>query len=169
MRLLWTKNNLCGSKLIMWGTEGDCSHFAVEFDDTVILQSNMAQGVNLTSKNEFLKHNEIVHAINFKVSDAHEEMVWKPLVRRLAGNVEYDKSAMAYWAWCVIKHRIFGAPIPLINQWGDPKKFMCIELAKELPDWVFNNLKPEQLEMTSPTALFHIIDERTRDADIRAH
>ena len=169
MRLLWTKNRLCGSKLIMWGTEGDCSHFAVEFDDCVVLQSNIAQGVNLTSKNEFLKHNEIVHEIRFNTSLENEEKVWKPLVNRLAGNIEYDKRAMAYWAWCVIKHRIFGTQIPIINKCGDPRKFMCIELVSELPDWVFNNLKPEHLAMTSPTALFNIIDERTRDADIRTY
>ena len=169
MRLLFTKNNKIGSRLIMWGTEGDCSHFAVEFDDCVVLQSTMHQGVSLTSKNEFIKKNEIVHEIKFNTTLENEELVWKPLVKRLAGNVEYDFPALVYWCWCIIKHRIFGSPIPLINKWGDPRKFMCIELSSELPDWIFNNLKPEHLDIISPTALFNIIDERTRDADIRTY
>lgn len=167
MRLLFTKNHNVGSKLIMWGTEGDCSHFAAEFDECLVLQSNMLQGVNLTSTNEFMNHNEIVHELKFELPLDMEEAVYQPLVKRLAGKTEYDRKAMCYWALCVINHRITGAPIPEVNKWGDPKKFMCIEVAEQLPDFLFGNYRPDNLKFTSPTTLFHIIDERTKDSPYR--
>lgn len=168
MNLLWTKNNKIGSKLIQWGTEGDCSHFAVEFDDCVVLQSNMLQGVNLVSSNEFYKHNEVMHSINFKLELECEESVWKPLVKRLAAKTEYDKKAMAYWALQVIKHRITGCEYPNNNKWDDAKKFMCIELALELPDFIFgDDKKPKSLAFVTPINLFHIIDSRTQNSPYR--
>jgi len=169
MRILFSKNNRIGSKLIRWGSESDSSHFAVEFDGCVILQSNIANGVNLTSTNEFLKHNEIVHEVVFNIPTAMEEEIWQPLIKRLPGVVQYDYSGLLYWAWVVAKHRLFNTPIPDVNKWGDPKKYMCVEVASELPDWVFGNKKPTSLEFVSPEKLFHLIDERTKDADIRAY
>lgn len=169
VRLLWTKNHKIGSYLIRWGTQGDCSHFAVEFDDCIIMQSTMLQGVTVVSTNEFMKHNEIVHQISFNTSVDKEELVWVPMVKRFAGKTSYDFKAMAYWAFCVLKQRLFGDTIPVTNKMGDPDKFMCIEVAGELPDWVFGGQKPMHLDITSPEMLFHLIDEGTKNADIRAH
>lgn len=166
MRLLFTKNNKIGSKLIRWGTEGDCSHFSVEFDGTVILQSIMDGGVGITSTDHFLKHNDIVHELKFDLPLQDEEAIWKPLVKKLVGNSSWDFKAGLYWALQVIKHRITGSEYPKNNKWDDAKKYMCVEVAKELPDFIFGGDKPS-LDFVSPQTLFHIIDAKTANLPFR--
>lgn len=168
MRILFTKNNKIGSRLIRWGTEGDCSHFSVEFDGCVIMQSNFEFGVNITSSNEFFKHNEIVHELKFDLSLEQEDEVWQALCKTIAGKVEYDYAAMAYWALMVFKHRIFGSEYPKTNKWNDAKKFMCVELSLALPDFIFGNDKPADIDFVSPQTLFHIIDAKTENLPFRA-
>lgn len=168
MKLYWTKNSKIGSVLIRWGTEGDCSHFAVCFDDCVVLQATMNQGVHLTSLNEFLAKNEVVHMLEFNLPLEMEESTWKPLVRRLAGIYEYDFKAFLYWTLMVIRHRIFGSLIPKTNLWGQAKKYMCVEVASELPDFLFGGEKIEGLDIMSPQTLFHVIDAKTQSSEYRA-
>lgn len=158
MRLLFSKNNKIGSYLIRWGTEGDCSHFAVEFDDCFVLQSNMKQGVNALSSNEFFQHNELVHSIQYNLTLEQEEQIYKVMIKKLAGKVSWDFMAALFWMKEIIKHRIFDSPIPKVNAWGDPNRMMCIELASQLPDWIFAGNKPESLDLMSPQTLFHVLD-----------
>jgi hypothetical protein len=158
MRLLWSKNNKIGSYLIRWGTEGECSHFAVEFDDCFVLQSNMKQGVNALSSNEFFRDNDLVYSINYDLTLEQEEQVWKVLVKKLAGKTSWDFMAALFWLKEIIMHRITGRPIAKINSWGDPNKMMCIELAVELPDWIFAGYKIENIDLMSPQNLFDVLD-----------
>jgi len=158
LRLLFSKNNKIGSYLIRWGTEGDCSHFAVEFDDCFVFQSNMKQGVNAISSQDFFAHNELVHSIKYNVSLELEEQIWKILSKKLVGKTKWDIMAGLFWAKEVIMHRITGREMAKINAWGDPNKMMCIELAAELPDWLFAGQKPERLDLMSPMNLFRLLD-----------
>ena len=167
MTLLWSKNSKIGSHLIRLGTEGDCSHFAVCFDDVVVLQSNMHQGVNLTSLNEFKKHNTIVHEIRLNLPLELEEAIWKPLVRRLAGNYSYDFKAVIYWTYEIIKRRLLGTTLPTSNRWSESNKYLCVEIASELPGFLFGNEKIEGLDIISPEALFRIIDLKTNSSPYR--
>lgn len=167
MRLLFSKNNKIMSYLIRWGAESDSSHFAVEFDDAVILQSNILKGVNLVSSNEFYKHNEIVHKIEFKFDLDTEESIWQPLVKRLASKSKYDYKLLLYWSLQVLKHRIFGTPYPSSPKWDDAKKYMCIEIAIELPDEIFGGQKPTAISFMSPENLFHLIVDLTKNSKAR--
>jgi hypothetical protein len=136
MKLLWTKRNNFGSKLIEWGTDGDCSHFAVVFDDKpggygLVFHSHI-QGVGLDWFGSFVEHYQIVHCLQPKYP-INEETVYQSLVSRFCGK-EYDQLAFIYFGLCLAAHKLWGLKVPLHNQWGDKNLPLCTEIAAALQD-----------------------------------
>ena len=164
MKLLWTRRNTFGSKLIEWGTDGDCSHFAVVFDDKpggygIVFHSTTAIGVGLAWFGAFRQNYEIVHQMQPKYP-INEEAVYQDLVGNFYGK-SYDKLAFLYLGICLAGHKFFGRPLPVRNQWGNKDQFLCSEIYTALSQSGVIGL-PElgDCGMLSPTKLHQIIVEK---------
>lgn len=134
MILLFTTQNKIGSRLIRWGTESDCSHFAVCFDigdkSGIVFQSQLQSGVTISPWPDFIKHHKIVHALA-PVAPVDEEAVYQAMVKMFYGQ-KYDWMAFTYFSLCVLRRKITGQALPTRNVWGNDRSFLCTEIASAL-------------------------------------
>jgi len=134
--LLFTTQKKFGSRLIRWGTDSDCSHFAICFDEGeksgIVFQSQLQSGVTISPWPDFVQHHTIVHALA-PVTPVDEEAVYQAMVKMFYGK-QYDWLAFTYFSLCVLRRKITGAPLPTHNQWGNDRGFLCTEIALALKD-----------------------------------
>lgn len=152
MRILATKNNKIGSKLIMWAL-GKASHFAIEFD-YLVAHSNH-NGVHFRWASNFRQENSVVKEVTLPFTLDQEERCFQAV-----GKLEYrqyDLPAFWYYAFRVILFKLFKIPIPKINPWNTPDKLLCVEIAKVLPDYLISGL---DLSIVEPYALVSHIEAR---------
>ena len=160
MKLLWTKSNNIGSKLIEWGTGGDCSHFAVVFDDRPggygILFHSHITGAGLDYFGSFTEKNQIVHAMEPKYP-LNEEAVYQALVSRF-NHRPYDRLAYLYFGVRVFMLKFFGVPLPQRNRWGDRDALLCTEVAQALSESGVIGLPDlKDYAIISPQSLYNIV------------
>lgn len=160
MKLLWTKRNNFGSRLIEWGTDGDCSHFAVVFDDKpggygLVFHSHIT-GVGIDWFGSFCQDYEIVHQMQPKYP-INEEAIYQDLVGNFYKR-PYDKLAFLYFGLCLVMRKLFGRPLPTRNQWGNKDRLLCTEIACALAQSGVVGL-PDLADygIITPTDLFKII------------
>lgn len=157
MKLLWTKSNNIGSRLIQWGTGGDCSHFAVCFDDRpggygLVFHSSMV-GANLDFLGSFQGNHQIVHCLE-PSQELDEEKIYLALVSRF-NHKPYDKLAYLYFALRVLGLKLFRIPLPSRNIWGNKDFLLCTEMGQALKDAGVPHMPDIQdYGMISPPSLF---------------
>jgi hypothetical protein len=149
MKLLFTKSNAPLSVLIRWALKEPCSHFVAEFDNRLMIHSNLL-GVHLKWAPHFRKSATVVYEFEFRQSLEDEEQVYLSLINLTEGK-PYDFGAFAYFAWRAFLWRFFGKEMPKRNPWGNKDHFLCTEIAAALPGWMLPIEKdPEVLGMMSP-------------------
>lgn len=137
MRHLFTKSKKIGSKIISWGLNQDCSHYALQFfewkgDESLVVESRWPHGIRIVRYKDFLAHNTIVHELwcNTELNDG---ILFPEVCRRLLG-VKYDVAAMAYWFVVRLRQIWFGTPLPKYNRWGSDTHAYCCEILFMLDD-----------------------------------
>lgn len=140
------------SRLIRWAFDTDCSHFAVCFDNKLVIHSDLL-GVKLAWWNSFEKSHTIVHCLEFDLGLDKEELIYRSIMDNFDGD-GYDFSAFLYFAYRAILWKIFTEPMPKVNPWNDKNKFLCTEVFQFLPEWVVKRDKGADLSMTTPHDLF---------------
>lgn len=142
MKLLFTKSNLIGSKLIRWATEESVSHCAVQIAGYVI-HSTFADGVHVTTLNDFLSVNTVVD--DLIVPRAHHKSIYQNLLAE--NGHSYDFLAFAWLGMSLVWKKLSGHLIPGPNRWASRKAFLCTEVITEA---VFG----EQDSSSTPEALY---------------
>ena len=162
MKLLFVTSNKIGSRLIRWGLNSDCSHFAVCFDEQArgsgIIFHSILTGCFLEWFMAFKKTHQIIHALSFKenLSLKDEEEIYRGMLSEYADH-GYDRWAFAYWCYNIIKQKLFGhkCRLPDKNAWQRSGYSLCTQLASGVPwikRWAFG--KGIDLEMISPHDLY---------------
>jgi hypothetical protein len=126
MRVLFTKSDLCGSKLIRWALEEPVSHVALEHDG-VVLHSTWGS-VDLDALGTFLEHREIIYTIDvpdYGLADMIE------LANRYEGS-SYDFTGLVYFSVAALLRKFLNVPLPKSNTWNTPGQFLCTEVASLL-------------------------------------
>jgi len=134
VKLIWSRSNTILSFLIRHGMGTDCSHFALVFDDFLVIHSDL-RGVHLTSYERFLasKNTRVMHEIRMDLSGEVEEDLYRSMIA-LDGK-PYDFGAGLYWMWRCFLYRFFSRRFPQRNPLaGDG--FLCTEMVMALPRWV---------------------------------
>jgi hypothetical protein len=166
MRLIWTTSNKIGAKIIRWGLDTDCSHFAISFDEDedgngFIFHSHFSGATPVWLK-DFLKKNRIQHCLKLRNPPTieQEEKIWKVIISEFHGQ-GYDFRALAFWTWRAFIHRVFGYGFPEKNYWGKPGRNLCTAIAlglqKAYPDRF--NFGNSDNEMISPHALYLMLSK----------
>lgn len=132
----FTSNKLVGSRLIKWGLDDDCSHFAVGFwnhDYALIVESTMGSGFRLSWLSDFKKRNKIVHALRYEVDNAFDGDHYKKICGHLHGS-KYDYKGVLWWFVIGLLYKlkiITKEKLDTIkNQWADRNSVYCVEVLK---------------------------------------
>lgn len=159
MRLIWTKSNLILSKLIRWGLNEDCSHFAIVFDSPaggLMFESNLL-GTHPKFYKTAKKHCEIVHEIVLNVSVEVEDRVWDIVVDNY-DDEPYNFGAFLYFAWRAFLYKAFKRPFPAVNKWSKPDTHLCDQLYDAVENIAAPNLNID-LAITSPHKVYEKLKE----------
>ena len=149
MKILFTKSDKCGSRIIRWGLDEPVSHVALE-DRGIVLHSSWS-GVDLDSKATFLRNREIVYTIDcprlnrrtvLKMADQYEG---KP----------YDFSALLFFVGAALWRKLWKRPLPEVNKWNRPGTFLCTELATML-------ISGEERASITPYGLYKKLSEKDK-------
>lgn len=158
MRLLWVKSNLPLSLLIRWGLKEPCSHFAVVFDDKLVIHSDL-MGVGLKWYPEFVKSHTVVHERDYDIDTFAQEAVYQGVLDVYAGS-SYAYKAFFYFCWRALLWRILGVAMPEKNPYDVKGQFLCTQIAQTLPDFVVPaDIKAEDLGIVSPEQLWLKIEK----------
>lgn len=178
MIFFWVKSNRIGSRLIRWGLNEPCSHFAICFcEDSLmgfqpmVVESKLQDGVQRTSLTEFLDHYEVVHAVQMPTQSLEELQLMKKVLDNLQGK-EYDQWAIAYWFFAGLARKVFKCKLPLRNQWGKNELVYCVEVLQAMPEYLADigiDLNEFDLEMTSPEMAYEIVMNCANVLDITEH
>ena len=160
MEILFTKNKSVLSQLIRWVFDEPCSHVIFLFDDKWIVHSNLL-GVNIRFYKAFMSSGdtEVVDRIKFKLDLIEEEELFQSLLESHSEE-SYDYKAFFYFSYRGLMYKIFNKPLPKNNPWGEPKAYLCTEIAKNLPEWITGIDKQTDLAITTPWTLRNIMKER---------
>lgn len=168
MKIVFTTNNLPGSWLIRWGVSDTLfgtvpvSHVLIEFDNKIVFQSElMGTGIEWASQTK--KRHQYLYEVelDFETTLELEEQIYQDVIEEhIEGG--YDYTGILYFSWACLVRKIemaFGRkprPFPDRNAWGNPKRFMCMELLeglnKKFSEVIGQELLPKdaKLEMIDP-------------------
>lgn len=163
MRFIFVASDQPGSKLIQWGLDSKSSHFAMTFDEDeqgggIVFHSH-GTGPQLEWLGTFLARYRVIHSLKFNqpIDLVDEESLYKAAIRQFAGE-GYDYPAMLYWAWCVVRNKLFAVPFPAKNRWAIAGYALCTGLASGIP-WIADlaALHGVDLEMIRPDDLCELL------------
>lgn len=165
MKILFTTNDKIGSRFIRWGTESDCSHLALCFDEDnigngIVFHSTGSGGTRPIWMRELLKESRIVHAVGFKdfLTESRENQIFKTIVTDHSGE-SYDDKAMLFWIVMGARKKLFNTPIPTKNAWAVAGYNLCTALIDPIQKHFIHHFGHSKIdwEMTSPFDIFHYL------------
>lgn len=164
MKLLFVQSNKLGSRLIRWGLNSDCSHFALCFDegsadkepDTGIVFHSYGKGTQLGWLRSFLQHVTVVHCLELRVplTLEEEEAVYKAILSTEADRY-YDYPALLWFSWRVLLWKVLRLKVEGVNRWQTTSNRLCTGIIPAVQRAL--QLGPVTLESTqlmSPHAIF---------------
>lgn len=157
MRILFTASTTIMGRAIRWIFKEDCSHVAINFD-RIVFHSNLL-GVHLEWLDRFLDNCTIKHTIDVPLNLWQEEKVYQ-ILNRVYDGKGYDYGGMLGLAYHGLRLRFFGIPLPKKNDWGDPYRYMCMEIIEALKEQ-FPQLKLiKDIEIVTPHQLYIILNNK---------
>ena len=154
MILLFTRKNTIFSRLIMWFTGEDKSHFVIHFDKFRIVLHSFRKGVEIDWYNRFKKGYTIVTRLRIlNLSEHQEKELYEKIVDEYLGR-DYDIGGLLFMPVFLVAKRFFNYIYPR-NLWASDSNDMCTELAralqelKLLPDIAW----PDSLDLMTPGEL----------------
>lgn len=174
MKLLWVAADKPGSRLIRWGLDSDCSHFAVSFDegsglsrDGGIVFHSYGKGTQVVFLQKFLEFYTVVHALEpvVEMTLEQEEAVYKAVLEHEADR-DYDYPALAWFAWRGVLQKLFGWKVDGVNRWQRPEARLCTGIAPVVLEALGIKLPVQDPEMVPPHDLHALVlsDGRLRPA-----
>lgn len=176
MKLLWVAADKIGSRLIRWGLDSDCSHFAVCFDEgdalgTVskgIVFHSYGKGTQLSWLKTFLRHYTVVHALEpvATLSREQEEAVYAAVLEA-EDDRAYDYPGLLWFAWRGVLFKLFGWAVGGVNRWQRREWRLCTGVAPTVLKALGVDLKVSDPEMVPPHDLYlkARFSGQLRDAD----
>ena len=139
MRLYFTKSQKPLSRLIRWGLNEPCSHFAIGFSDRLLFQSNLL-GTGIEWLPRFLNEQTVVYEIVIPMDEDVQDRIYDRIMPIWDG-WPYDWKAFLFLGWRAALKKFFGRPFPAKNPWQDKKAYLCVGLVRaldtdEVPDWL---------------------------------
>jgi hypothetical protein len=155
MKLLFCYSGKVGSKLIRWTTREPVSHVAIEFDNGLILHSQLLTGVGLDWSSNFRAHHSIPFEMQMGIIDPEEaNWTFSDLLTKYVGR-KYDIRAFVYLGIRLLGLRLLGLPLPAGNPGDVGRNYLCTELAAAVYGQPVN-------PMITPYGLYtKLRDERT--------
>lgn len=147
------------SKLIRWITGEPASHFAMVFDDRLVISASIL-GVDLRWWSNFRWENRIVSCLVPKdlSLDSEEEHY-----QNMIADVEdegYDYRGLLYMLLVGVSHKILGTRVPKNNPWRTPGRVWCTGIAARF------GLKENESEIISAWGLKKLLLETGKYSEV---
>lgn len=169
MKLLWVTSSRVGSKIVRWGLDTDCSHFAICFDEGQVEEpfAEIAKGIAFHSYGSgtqlewlktFLCKNYVVHAIEpvKALTLEEEESVYKAILESESDR-RYDYPAFFWFGWRAFLYKVLGWDIAGINRWQRPEARLCTGIAPAVLKALGTGLFVGNVELVKPHDLFELL------------
>lgn len=130
MELLFCASQMPLSKIIRWSLEEPVSHFAICFDDKVVIHSDLL-GVGLKWYDDFIKSHQIVYKLKpkAKLDLVDEEDYYQEAISTTIGK-PYDFKEFFYFGYRALLKKFFNKPFPSKSSHEKSGEYLCTELAK---------------------------------------
>lgn len=123
MKIIFTKSNIIGSKIIRWVTQESVSHVAFLFDNKVVIHSSLF-GVDIKWFKSYKEHNDVVFEINVPLELEKEERIWQSILDKW-DSIPYDYFTILKFGWSLVLRRLrINHDFKDANPYAD----MCVEL-----------------------------------------
>lgn len=162
MKLLWVAADKPGSRLIRWGLNSDCSHFAVAFDevsghDSGIVFHSYGKGTQVVFLQKFLAFYTVLHALEpaSPLTLVEEEAAYQSIIKYEADR-DYDYPALAWFAWRGVLKKLLGWKIDGVNRWQRSEARLCTGIAPSVLGSLGITLQVPDIEMVPPHDLYHM-------------
>jgi len=152
MKIIFTKNTSCLSKLIRWGLNEPVSHVAIVFDDKIVFHSNLP-GVRVEWYNSFKRSNEIVFEKQYDMPLYEEEALYQQVIDE-NDKKTYDFSGFLYFIWRGALRKFLKKPFPSSNKKNNPNLDFCVELIGKLRQQLPALPSDEELAIMTPYGLY---------------
>lgn len=160
MKVLFTKSNKIGSRLIRAVTGEDISHCAITvLEDTHVLHSSTS-GVTLLPIEEFISTNDVVRQIELpSLMTSEEDEIYNDIniINKYLGK-PYDYMAFIYLG-IRLSLRFLGISTPKVNLFNISGMFICTELVDEVVD-----IGEYNKELLTPGQLYDILEKKYTSA-----
>lgn len=147
MKVLGTRSDKWGSRLLCWGLGEPVSHVAVELANGFVVHAHLLGGLRIDWARDFRRHNEVVYEL---MGDGPERETVQALLDAHAGS-GYDYWAFTYFVWRAVLRKYFGIPLPRENKWARRDAYLCTE-------WLSVLLYHEERSMLTPFELLCELD-----------
>ncbi len=161
MRIVFTTNNIIGSRIIRWFTQEPVSHIAFVFDNKVVIHSSLF-GVELLWFKTFQEHSDIKYSHEIILPLEQEEMVWQSLLDA-HDDVKYDYLAILYFGYRIALKRLFNIEMPYTNMWQSPLNDMCVELYSRIRRHVSTMPDIGDTSMLTPYKVWRALVDKTKE------
>lgn len=137
MVFYFTRSKKIGSRIIQWGLDDDCSHFAFGFfgnhDFSLIIESTMGGGFHIGWLKDFKKRNIISHALELDLHHKIEDEQYKHICNILH-NSKYDYKGVLFWSLIALRYKMNLISKDEMdgfnNRWADRNSIFCVEVLK---------------------------------------
>ncbi len=158
MIYLFSKSNKLGSKAIRWGLNSDVSHMAIlashEYEineQSLVIESRLSNGVDVTWLKTFKEHNEIVTAVKpIELMPKYSEKLFRELATQIGGD-DYDWRGVSYLTLAALYFvKLLGRDLEGSNLWASSKDQYCSEALLANARWLWDlkvdlNKYPKQM------------------------
>lgn len=121
MKVLFTKSNLIGSRIIRWATGEDVSHCALQWGPIVIHAALL--GVEIWAYENFLDVHEVKYEFELPQKDDADSLA--NLVKKQGS--AYDYTAVLWLGLSFLFKKVTGRLLPGPNKWASKRAFCCTE------------------------------------------
>jgi hypothetical protein len=150
MKILFTTGKTQISDLILWATQEDVSHVALQvtLEGTDFVIHSNGKGLHIETLSSFLKKSKIIYALEKKTEEGDLRRILE-LFQDKEWTM-YDLGATLFLGFSLLLRRYLKLPLPKSNLWQSTGMFMCVEWVS----WVVD-LKEES--MCTPKRLHYIL------------
>lgn len=155
MNFIFTANKGPISRLIRWGLEEPCSHFAIAFENNILCHQTFS-GFAIDWYPHWYKSQRIwKRLIPMKSNIMIERKIMGMVADKWAGS-GYDISGFAYFSWRALLFKAIEKDFPETNKWGTGPDTICTGIAQdikaEFPHYFSDD--HEDFEILSPHKLY---------------
>lgn len=161
IELVWTKGKWID--LIAWWIGEPVSHFAVAFNESMVIHSTIFKGVHAVTIRSFLSTRKVVYKMEIGVGFDRSVEIFQAVSKHHIGK-SYDYGLFAHLFWQGFRKKFLGKKIEKSERYFGNNVTLCQEVIGFLPGDVRPEFHPA--DAITPYGLFLSIGKHDEDGNL---